>query len=57
MNSEILLLKKMLEKAYRIETSFEDEASFKAFIEAMDEEQRNICLNSQTGDFLTRFTK
>ncbi|MEM4472922.1 MAG: hypothetical protein QXK03_04855 [Archaeoglobaceae archaeon] len=51
------MLKKMLEKAYRIETSFEDEASFKAFIEAMDEEQRNICLNSQTGDFLTRFTK
>lgn len=37
-----LVLKGMLEKAYRIEAGFESEANFKAFLEIMEEEQKKV---------------
>ncbi|MEM0332734.1 MAG: hypothetical protein QXO73_07145 [Archaeoglobaceae archaeon] len=37
-----MVLKGMLEKAYRIEVGFESEANFKAFVEIMDEEQKRV---------------
>ncbi|MCS7130470.1 MAG: hypothetical protein NZ872_03520 [Archaeoglobaceae archaeon] len=37
-----IVLKGMLEKAYRIEAGFESEANFKAFVEIMDEEQKRV---------------
>ncbi|MEM2190528.1 MAG: hypothetical protein QW540_03730 [Archaeoglobaceae archaeon] len=37
-----MVLKGMLEKAYRIEAGFESEANFKAFVEVMDEEQKKV---------------
>lgn len=37
-----MILKGILEKAYRIEAGFESEANFKAFVEVMDEEQKRI---------------
>ncbi|MEM4565528.1 MAG: hypothetical protein QXD49_02880 [Archaeoglobaceae archaeon] len=37
-----VVLKGMLEKAYRVEAGFESEANFKAFLEVMDEEQKKV---------------
>lgn len=37
-----LVLKGLLEKAYRIEAGFEGEANFRAFIEVMDEEEKKV---------------
>lgn len=37
-----LVLKGMLEKAYRIEAGFESEANFKAFLEVMSDEQKRV---------------
>ncbi|MEM1579252.1 MAG: hypothetical protein QXK70_00370 [Archaeoglobaceae archaeon] len=37
-----VVLKGLLEKAYRIEAGFESEANFRAFVEVMDEEQKRI---------------
>ncbi|MEM0203132.1 MAG: hypothetical protein QXO16_04020 [Archaeoglobaceae archaeon] len=36
------VLKGMLEKAYRIEAGFENEANFKAFLEVIDEGQKKV---------------
>ena len=41
MNDKLSSLKAMLEKAYRIETSFESEANFRAYIESSNEEQKD----------------
>lgn len=38
------VLKGMLEKAYRIESLFENEAYFKAFMNAMNDEQREVLM-------------
>jgi len=40
MEDKILILKGIIEKAYRIEAGFENEEYFHGFIEVFDEEKR-----------------
>lgn len=42
MEDKILVLRGLLEKAYRVESSFENEASFRAFMGELSEEQRGV---------------
>jgi len=44
MEDKILILKGMIEKAYRIEAGFENEAYFHGFIEVLDDEQKRVLL-------------
>ena len=42
MNDKLSVLKSILEKAYRIESSFESKVNFRAFIEAYNEEEKRM---------------
>lgn len=42
MEEKILVLKGLLEKAYKLETSFENETVFRAFLSELSDEQRKV---------------
>lgn len=42
MEEKALVLKGLLEKAYRVEAGFENEANFRAFLESIDDEKKKV---------------